>query len=714
MHGCILSNERTLAKAPEDCPLPHEATPPFARLSWAKQLMRLGIILNGVLLAGLTASAPAAGPDDAQRLWSAHVLPVLAENCFKCHGNIETKSGLSVMTPAEVLKGGDNGPSVVPGQPEKSLLYKYVLPDADPHMPPKGRALTLEETALIKRWIEKLSPAAVLAATNESAAANGAKASPLFRKATWQPAQGQTVPQSIDSLIEKRWRELKVKPSAACDDRTFARRVYLDVAGRIPTPEELDKFLADNRRDKRAALVNHLLDSPDYAVRMREVFDVVFMERGAFETARERRKRGGNLGLNDRWQDYLEWSFRTNRAWNLVARDIILARPNSDERRGAIQFLHARQDNAQQMAEITGSALLGLQTKCAQCHDHPLAPEIKQSHYWGLVAAFNRSKAVDTGAGPGVGESAVGGFIKFTNLKGGSFDALEIFLDDKLVPEARPKDGEKESDDADKYVNAVALGDAKNLKQVPVPKFSRREQLADWMTGADNPLLARAFVNRVWALLLGRGLVHPVDRMDSSRPPSHPELLDWLAEDFTRSGYDVKRLVRNLTATRAYQLDSRPASKSRPPADSFACALDKPITAEVFARSALIATGNEPGADGSFAGLAVAQKAFVAAFPEVFPTENVSSPRQALFLANSPTLDTLTQSSGTNSLASLTALPDEAKVKQIFLRVLGRNPDRDETKRSLDYLRARSHEPSAATQQLLWALLASAEFRINH
>ena len=245
-----------------------------------------------------------------------------------------------------------------------------------------------------------------------------------------------------------------------------------------------------------------------------------------------------------------------------------------------------------------------------------------------------------------------------------------------------------------------------------MPKFSRREQLADWITGADNPLLARAFVNRVWAMLLGRGLVHPVDRMDSSRPPSHPELLDWLAEDFARSGYDVKRLVRNLTATRVYQLDSRPAGKSRPPADSFACALDKPLTAEVFARSALIATGQDT--EGSLANLAPVQKAFTDVFPDVFPTENVSSPRQALFLSNSQMLDGLGKSTSTNALAKIVFLPDEAKVKELFVRVLGRNPDRAEMKRALDYLRERSHEPSAATQQLLWALLAGAEFRINH
>ncbi len=664
----------------------------------------------------LSTTAHAANSDDVQRFWTTHIQPLLAENCFKCHGNIETKSGLSVMSPAEVLKGGDNGPAIVPGKPEKSLLYKYVQPDADPHMPPKGRSLTVEETALIKRWIEKLSPSDARAVTNASGeVAAAAQASPLFRKSSWRPPSRASVPQVIDLLIEKRWRELKVKPSAVCDDRTFARRAYLDIAGRIPTPAELQKFLTDKRRDKRAALVNTLLDSPDYAVRMREVFDVIFMERGTFVPARERRRNQTRNDLGDRWQAYLEWSFRENRPWNAVARDIVLARPAEDERRGAMQFLYARKDNAQQMAEASGSALLGLQLKCAQCHDHPLAPEIKQAHYWGMVAAFNRSKAVETGAGAGVGEAAVGGFIKFTNLKGGSFDALEKFLDDKLVEETRPKDGEKENDAPEKYVNTIALGDGKNLKGVPVPKFSRREQLASWLTETNNPLLARAFVNRTWALLLGRGLVHPVDRMDSSRPPSHPELLDWLAEDFARNGFDVKQLVRNITATRVYQLDSRPAGNVRPPADTFACALDRPLTAEVFARSVLIATGNETGTNG-FAGfdLAQVQKLFAQAFPDVFPTENVSSLRQALFLSNNRTLETLTQSSSTNSLGRLAALDDTAKVKELFVRVLAREPDRAEMDRSLTHLRTHSEAPEAATHQLLWALLTGAEFRINH
>lgn len=670
------------------------------------------ILCFACTLAGLRAEPLS---PDTQRFWATHVLPVLSENCFKCHGNIEAKAGLSLMTPAEVLRGGDSGPVVTPGRPEKSLLYTVLHPNADPHMPPKGKQLPPEDIAVVKRWIEKLSPTEVAQVTNAPATETNA-VSPLFRTLAWQAPRGRTASQIIDHLIEQRWRELKLKPSAVCDDRTFVRRVYLDLAGRIPTPAELNNFLNDKRRSKRAALVDQLLANPDFAVRMREVFDVVFMERGAFESARERRRQGNRPRLNDRWNDYLEWSFRENRPWNVVAREIVLARPANDEKRGAIHFLHARKDNAQQMAEATGTALLGLQLKCAQCHDHPLAPEIKQSHYWGMVAAFNRSKAVDTGDGPGVAESAIGGFIKFTNLKGGSADALVRFLDDRVVDETRPKENEKETDAAEKYVNETMLGDGKNLKRTPVPKFSRREQLANWLTETNNPLLARAFVNRTWALLLGRGLVHPVDRMDSSRAPSHPELLDWLADDFAQTGYDVKRLIRQITSSRVYQLDSRPAGKTRPPDDSFACALDKPLTAEVFARSALIATGNEPGQDGEFTSfeLAQVQKLFADVFPDVFATENVSSLRQALFLSNNRTLDHLSQSSGTNALAAIAALEDEAKVKQLFLRAFGREPERDELRRSLAYLRERSHEPAAATRQLLWALLASAEFRINH
>src|SRR5205085_1610390 len=127
-------------------------------------------------------------------------------------------------------------------------------------------------------------------------------------------------------------------------------------------------------------------------------------------------------------------------------------------------------------------------------------------------------------------------------------------------------------------------------KVAPVPKFSRREQLADLVT-QNNPLLARTFVNRIWSILMGRGIVHPVDRMDSVHPPSHPDLLAWLAHDFEENGYDVRRLVRMICLTEAYQLDSRWNGGAKPQPELLASAIEKPLRSEALLRSTLVAAG---------------------------------------------------------------------------------------------------------------------------
>jgi hypothetical protein len=247
-----------------------------------------------------------------------------------------------------------------------------------------------------------------------------------------------------------------------------------------------------------------------------------------------------------------------------------------------------------------------------------------------------------------------------------------------------------------------------------VPVFSRREALADAVT-RDNPLLARATVNRVWALLLGRGLVHPVDLMDSKHPPSHPDLLDWLASDFEKHQFDIRRLVRSIVLSRAYQLDSRPASKTAPPDDAFARALEKPLSAEQLLRSLLLATGNPVGKDGKVAGLDEAdlRRAFVRQFPDLFAPEYNATLQQAMFLSNSPLLDALLAPRDGNLAARLNALPDDRRrVIAAFQSVQGRSPEADELKAALAYLAA--HPGEGGRKQLLWALLTSTEFMVNH
>ncbi len=259
------------------------------------------------------------------------------------------------------------------------------------------------------------------------------------------------------------------------------------------------EFLKSPTKTRREALVDRLLQSEDYAVRMRELWDVILMgrtKRGAHE---ERRRENG-------WWTFLENSFRANRPWNETVRDLLVARPDKPEKKGASWFLYERRNEHQAIAEAVAPVVYGTKIDCAQCHDHPLAREIKQAHYWGLVSAFNRSKNVDGGSG--VAESAVGGFVNFTNLKKESQPAIVTLLTGRTVEEIRPKADEKEKDSDDKYLDPKA--------KVRVPKFSRREAFAEAAT-QNNPLLARAFVNRMWSVLLGRGLVHPADEINARK-----------------------------------------------------------------------------------------------------------------------------------------------------------------------------------------------------
>jgi len=205
--------------------------------------------------------------------------------------------------------------------------------------------------------------------------------------------------------------------------------------------------------------------------------------------------------------------------------------------------------------------------------------------------------------------------------------------------------------------------------------------------------------------------------MDSKHPASHPELLEWLAGDFERSGYDVKRLVRTLCNTKAYQLDSRAKrSKGKLTApETFARALDKPLTAEQLFRTLLVATANQPDKEGKIAGRSERElrHAFIRQFPDLFPPEYNATLSQAMFLANSPLFDPLLASRGDNLAARLVAEPDaEARVRRAFTAVFAREPDREELRECASYLAARSRE--AGVKQLLWAMLSSAEFQLNH
>lgn len=600
---------------------------------------------------------------DAVALWTGKIQPLFDVHCVKCHGPIEQKSGLELDTPAAVLKGGDEGLVVTPGKPEESRLYLNLAAHADPHMPPK-KQLTEAEREMVREWIAAMA----VTPTDSTARPTAVR-------------QFESITQAMDTLIAEGWDRRGIKPAPAADERTWCRRLYLDLAGRIPTRTEWEEFQASPANSKRAALADRLLASDDYAVRMRELWDVFLLGRVKRERHEERRRENG-------WWTYLENSFRTNRPWNQTVREILVARPDCPENKGASWFLYERRNEHQAIAEAVAPLVYGTRIDCAQCHDHPLAREIKQAHYWGLVAAFNRGKNVDGGAE--VAESAVGGFVNFTNLKKESQPAVVTLLNGRIVEEIRPAADQKEQDADDNYVDPSA--------KVRVPKFSRRAAFAEAATH-DNPLLARAFVNRMWAALLGRGIVHPADEMNARNVPSHPELLDWLALDFAAHQYDVRRLIRGLVLSRAYALTATDV-----PPDSFAGALERPLTAEQLARSWRVAAGLSPADDPL-------RRATVAALPDVLPRDYNATFQQAQFLAHSPALAEILKPVPDNTVTLLAALSDTAtRVREAFLAAYNRTPDAEEAAQADAFLKERPGQPADAVRDLFWALLTSAEF----
>ena len=672
------------------------------------------VLFAALPLLGFTGAAVsrAAEPDE---LWAERVEPILQRHCTKCHGGVRQHSGLDVRSLENLLRGGEQNAAIEPGDPQNSLVYLYIQPDFDPHMPPADssggvKQLAADEIAAIGEWIAALPKAADLTPGADRADPNWperyAAALRGKRQPRWTPPADASLSAAIDGFIRDDWQRRGIQPAPRSDDRTFVRRAYLDLAGRIPTLAEAASFVENGSPDKRAELVDRLLASPEYARQMSEVFDVVLLERKG--PGAEDRRRGQG------WYDYLEHAFGANRPWNQVVRELIVARPEAPEDRGAISFLFERKNDHQAMAEAIGPLAFGMRIGCAQCHNHPLAWEVEQRHYWGLVAAFNRSQNVDTAAGPGMAESAIGGFVNFANLKKESQPAVMTFLSGQTIDEKRPAADEKEQDSPDFYVVAPPP-DKQKPERPAVPKFSRREELAKAVT-QNNPRLARAMVNRFWALLIGRGLVHPVDQMDAKHRPSHPDLLDWLAADVERHGYDVKRLVRGIVLSETYMLDSRwPSAGAAPPPERFARAIEKPLSAEQLCRSLLVAAGYKPDAAGNFPGRndRPLRRELAAKLPELFAEDYNATVAAGMFFSNSPLVDELLRPTENNAAGKLAAIASaDARIEQAFLIVLGRLPDEAEKSQLSGYLAARS--PEAGVKQMLWALVASAEFLVNH
>ncbi len=512
--------------------------------------------------------------------------------------------------------------------------------------------------------------------------------------ASGQVPSDQELARWIDLEIGKKLEAENLTPAPRSSDEVFARRVYLDLTGRIPSVEHLDEFLADSDPDKRVILIDRLLLSSHHAEHFTNLFDTMLMGRKERKLD-ERRKHG--------WHKYLHTVFAENRPWDEVAREILLARADGDQR-GHLWFLYERENNHQEIAEAVSKSFFGVDIACAQCHDHLVAEEIKQAHYWGLVGFFKRSKNTQGERGIAIAESAVGGFDDYANPLLGTTESLELtYLLRGTVAEERPDDPAKQEDDDSLYV--AVEGEPK------VPLFSRREKFVEEIL-SDHPLLARSMVNRLWGILMGRGLVHPIEKMDSTQSPSHPELLDMLAEDFRKHGYDLRRLIRAIVISEAYQRAAA-ANSEHLAGDSYAAGLLKPLTAEAYLDSlkvALASTDSEAAIEG-WQKLSAQWRKF---FPDVIPVSDQATIDQALGLTNGPEFNAVLQQAAEAWVRDTVGQSSEQQVRLAYRRCYARLPDDEEISLISDYLAQRQDRLVEGWAQVFWTLVTAAEFRFNH
>ena len=323
--------------------------------------------------------------------------------------------------------------------------------------------------------------------------------------------------------------------SPLASDADFVRRIYLDLTGMIPPAAEVRAFLADQSADKRVKLIDQLLAGPHYPRHMATVFDVTWMERRRDQHVKE-----------DEWLKYLHDSFAANKPYDQLVREVLSSDGADPATRAAAKFVLDREAEPNLLARDVGRIFFGKDLQCAQCHDHPLIDDYYQADYHGLLAFFSRTaifvgKDKDKKNLPAVLMDAAEGEVNFQSV----FDPAAKGNTLPKVP-----GGKQLEEPRFKVAEAYVVAPAKEVRHVP--KYSRRAQLAAQI-GPQNRPFNRNIVNRLWAQMMGRGLVEPVDLHHSANPPTHPQLLEMLADEFVAMKYDIRAFVRELALSQTYQ-----------------------------------------------------------------------------------------------------------------------------------------------------------------
>jgi len=480
----------------------------------------------------------------------------------------------------------------------------------------------------------------------------------------------------IDKEINRKLVEAKVATSDRATDEEFLRRVCLDITGVIPTAEKAQAFLDDKSPDKRAKLIDELLADPHFGRRMADIWTPKLFPRDS----------ANRFVLKEPLYKWLEEEFNKNVPWDQFVTQLVTASGSVDENPAVTYFLANR--SVDKLTDTTSQHFLGIQLQCAQCHNHPFTTW-KQVEYWGMASFYSKVRADNP---------------KNAN-KGGDNTKIGV---QEANARSRQKDFFPESA---KNVPARFLsGEQPNLGAEPY-----RPALAKWMTSPNNPFFARAFVNRTWAHLFGRGFVNPVDDMLPENAASHPALLDSLAQHIsTTGGYDLKYLIKAICLSEPYQRTSKVGS-NKGDKKLFSHMTVKVMSPEQLYDSLGQVTGVQraapKGAKGQGKGPRVGPRdQFVNFFLAGADTNSVID-----YEVGIPQALRLMNSSIANSAAAVRAItggsskPEDA-IERIYLTAFSRRPTAEEKKNLTDYVDRVG--ASTAYGDILWAVLNSSEFTL--
>ena len=507
----------------------------------------------------------------------------------------------------------------------------------------------------------------------------------------------QQLADRIDDLIAKKWSENDVVSVSPSDDSEYLRRVWLDIAGKIPTAADSQDFLDEKSNDKRQRLVDDLLNGPNYVVNSANFWRAVLIPEA-------------DTDFNVRFmlpafEGWLRQRLDENKAYDDLVSEILtmpLSGTNVLRNRNSlspIAFYQSKEIKPENLAAATSRMFLGIRIECAQCHDHPF-DTWKQDDFWGYAAFFAAMQREP--------QRGANGFL--SQLK-------ELFNRRTLnVP------------GTDEVLKATFLtGESPKIPN----GTSARMMLADWMTSKENPYFARTAANRVWGHFFGIGIVDPVDDFSELNPPSHPELLDLLAAELIEHDFDMKFLVRAITASRTYQLtsSSRSADDDTNPR-LFSRMAVKGMTAEQLYGSIAQAVGThetfEESQQGRFRGTTTRSQ-FMEQFSDSSsgPTERQTSVLQALSMMNGRLVNDATGLESSRTLTGIIDYPgfdDSRRIEALFLATLNRKPRPEELERFVAYVESESvdrqkdgdEKSGRAISDVFWTLLNSSEFSLNH